>query len=554
VDERDSVIVVAAGGSALEDDILRRYGADYRVVTPSDLDAAHAELVDLAAAGDDVALILCDCSSDPERAVAMLRQARTLHPVARRCAVVRWGDFASARWVFDALATGGIDRYLIRPDHRNDEELHAGITDALADWQVARGRGFEAVVLVGDARSARVQELRDAFHRNHIPTGFHDATSTTGAELLASLGVPEGPFPVLALRFTPEHAVLTDPADAEIADAFGLMTPLPADEHFDVTIVGAGPSGLAAAVYAASEGLKTLVIEQEAVGGQAGTSSLIRNYPGFSWGVSGSKLAFNAFRQAWSFGARFHFMRSVVGLRVDGADRVVSLSDGTEVRSTTVVIAAGVTYRRLGVAPLEELVGRGVFYGAAVTQAPATLGGHAVVLGGGNSAGQAAVHLARYAARVTVVVRRPTLAETMSEYLVHEIESTDNIDVRYGAEVVGGGGDPVLDHLVLRSTVDGSEERVGADALFVLIGSEPRTGWLAGVVGCDAWGFPLTGEEAADGGDRLPGPLETDVPGVFAVGDVRRGSVKRVASAVGEGAMVVPYVHRYVQERQHVGS
>jgi len=347
---------------------------------------------------------------------------------------------------------------------------------------------------------------------------------------------------------------------------------LPEDEKFDVVVIGSGPSGLAAGEYAASEGLNTVIVERQAAGGQAGTSSLIRNYPGFPQGVSGNKLAFNMYLQAWSFGTRFHFMREPTGLANDGEYRVLDLNDGTRIHSRCVVVATGVSYRLLNIPALDDLMGRGVFYGAAVSEAPALEGKEVFVVGGGNSAGQAAVHLAKYASKVTVLVRSQTLAESMSEYLITLIESEPNIDVIYNAEVIGGGGVEQLDYVVIRNRETGEEQSLPAAGLFVLIGSQPRTEWLGDAVVRDKWGFIVTGpdltagagddtlrlgvtvsghgSESADDVGRLerdPLLLESSMPGVFAVGDVRRGSVKRVASAVGEGAIAIQQVHRYLE-------
>ena len=420
---------------------------------------------------------------------------------------------------------------------------------------VAPRRGLRAVRIIGQHWSARSQQLRDAFGRNHIPFGFYDADGQVGRKLLDELGLARGPLPVVVLRFAKPPTVLADPSDMELADAFGITRPLPGDEVFDVTVIGAGPAGLAAAVYGASEGLNTLVVEREAVGGQAGTSSLIRNYLGFPKGVSGRNLAFSAYLQAWSFGATFHWMREATSLHVDGGHRVVSLSDGTQVRSRCVIIATGAAYRRLGIEELDALQGRGVFYGAAVGEAPAMGGRDVFVVGGGNSAGQAAVHLAKFASKVTVVVRSGALAKSMSDYLVKEIESTPNIEVLKNSQVVGGRGRDRLKELRIRDLLSGNERSVRAAALFALIGSEPRTEWLAAAVARDEWCFLLTGEDLPMHLDapaahpaRTALLLETSVPGVFAVGDVRRGSVKRVASAVGEGAIAIQLVHHYLEE------
>jgi thioredoxin reductase (NADPH) len=325
-------------------------------------------------------------------------------------------------------------------------------------------------------------------------------------------------------------------------------TQLAPDARFDVAIVGAGPAGLAAAVYASSEGLRTLLVEGGAIGGQAGSTSLIRNYLGFPRGVAGAKLAFSAYHQAWTFGTSFVFMRDALALGVDGDELVVSLSDGTSVHSSSVVVATGVTYRRLGVASVEALVGRGVFYSPAVSEVPALRGARVFVVGGGNSAGQAAVHVARYASEVTVLVRQPTLAASMSDYLVRAIDAAPNVRVRFDTEVVDASGDRRLEAITVRDRTTGVAEDLDADAVFLLIGAQPRTEWLTGIAR-DDWGFVLTGNDVAALPEvwplgRPPFAYEASVPGVFAVGDVRRGSVKRVASSVGEGSVVISMVHQ----------
>ena len=552
-DERPVIAVVTPDEgtrSRLADECTKRYGADYRIVVWADADRAIAGLSELRDAEHPVALILAARSSRDAGGLELLARCRDVQPAAKRAVVVTWGEFALAGEVFAAVGRGEADLYLVRPEHARDEEFHRGVTEALEDWASSLGGGFEAVQVVGSPDSPRAFELRDTFGRNHITVGYHDAGSDGGRQILDTLDLRDPDLPVVVLRFTPDTTVLEDPTDLEIADAFGLMDPLSPDEHFDLTIIGAGPAGLAAAVYAASEGLRTLVVEAQAVGGQAGTSSLIRNYPGFERGVSGQKLSFSAFTQAWSFGARFHFMRHAVSLTADGDDRLVGLSDGGTARSSAVLIATGVDYRRLDVPFLESLVGRGVYYGAAVTEAPAMAGRHCVVVGGGNSAGQAAVHLARFADRVTVVVRARTLASSMSDYLIRQIDASPTIDVRYSTEVVGGEGDDGLAGLLLRDRTTGADELVPAQALFVLIGSHPGTEWLSGAVGRDEWGFLCAGADIPPEfqSTRPPLPLETSMPGVFAVGDVRRGSVKRVASAVGEGAIAVQFLHRYLDE------
>lgn len=552
VQRKPTILVVgrhAETRSVLDAELSKRYGADYDIRTAPSPNDGLALLESLRAESAPVALILAAFTDEDLEAIGLLDRARSLHPTARRALVVIWGDFARARSVFDAIALGEIDFYLVRPEHDRDEEFHGTITGALEDWAVGEGTGFEAVTLIGEA-SERSHELRDVFARNHIPTGFYDAHTEAGHHMLEGLGLEAPSLPVVVLRFTDEPTVLTGPTDIEIADAFGLMDPLP-DRVRDVTIIGAGPAGLAAAVYAASEGLDTFVVEQTAVGGQAGTSSLIRNYPGFTRGVSGAKLAFSAFHQAWSFGASFRFIRSAVGLSVADDELHVTLSDGTTVRSGTVVVATGVEYRRLEAPALETHIGRGVYYGAAVSEARSMSGKEVFVVGGGNSAGQAVVHLARFARHATLLVRGPTLATTMSEYLVREIETNPVISIMYDTEVVDGGGGDHLDHVVLRDRASGETEHRKADGLFILIGSEPHTEWLEGVVERDEWGFIKVGRDvdyAKFPRDRYPYSMETSLPGVFAAGDVRHGAVKRVASAVGAGAIAVQQIHQVLSE------
>ncbi len=532
--------------------LRRRYEPDYDVVECDDLDTLPAPLSRPGA--PPVAVVMGGLGSSDAEGLDRLRALRRRHPTAVLAALVRWGAFDTAEAIFAAITLGEIDRLVVAPESTADEEFHRTVTEFLDEWRSRQGGvGYEAVRIIGERWSPRSQHLRDLFTRNRIPIGFYEADTAEGRQALAALGLTAPRLPVVALRFRPDGTVLEDPSDLDIADAFGLMTPLPEGKVFDVAIVGSGPAGLAAAVYAASEGLQTLVLEPEAIGGQAGTSSLIRNYLGFPMGISGNRLAFSAYQQAWAFGTTFHFMRHAQRLTAeDDGTRVLHLSDGGTVRSRAVILAPGASWRRLGVPALEALQGRGVFYGAPVSEAPAMRGRHVYLVGGGNSAGQAAVHLARHAEDVTVCVRRATLAETMSDYLVRELEALPNVEIRYRTEVVGGTGEEFLESLVLRD-LDTGEESTSEGVLFVLIGSEPRTDWLAGTLGRDRWGFLLTGADAdADDADprwseaRPPGLLETTMPGVFAAGDARHASVKRVASAVGEGALAVTLVHQHL--------
>ena len=534
----------------LSAEIGKRYSSDYRVLIADSPETAMGRLRQLRDEHAELALVLAAHSSSDEAGLGLLSQVHAVHPTTKRLAVITWGEFQYARPVHNALAVGQADGFVARPGRPPDEGFHTAVTQALEDFREDLHPSHEAVRMIGELSSPRVHQLLDEFNRNQIPTNFVDAQSVEGRTMLDELGLVDPALPVVVLMFTEDHTVLCNPSGLEIADAFGLMTPLPSDAHFDVTVIGAGPAGLSAAVYAASEGLNTLVIEREAVGGQAGTSSLIRNYAGFGRGISGKRLAFNMFDQAWAFGATFHFFRSVEALRQQDSDYVIALDDDTTVRTSSVVIATGVDYRRLEVASLEPHVYHSVFYGSAVTEAPSMKGKQVFIIGGGNSAGQAAVHLAQYAAQVTILVRKPTLASTMSEYLITAIDTTPNIAVRGSVQVLDGGGSESLEHLVIENTTTGDRDTMPADAVFVLIGSQPRTDWLEDVAK-DRWGFLCTGPDVPREQvitDRPPLPMETSKPGLFAVGDIRHGSIKRIAAAVGAGAIAIQSVHRYMDE------
>jgi len=480
---------------------------------------------------------------------------RPVEPITLRVAAVRWGDWGAGLPVFDALTLGKIDHMAVGPEGSPDEEFHRSITECLGEWNSRRGGGFEAVWLIGERWSARSQELRDAFSRYRIPIGFYDVGTARGREMLDELGLASPDLPVVALRFGAQRSTLANPSDVEIAQAFGLLTPISADDVYDTAVVGAGPAGLAVAVYASSEGLRTVVVEAGPVGGQAATSSMIRNYPGFPQGVSGSTLTSQTFQQAWSFGATFLFLREAMSLSAHDGHYRLGLSDGNVLSARSVVIATGAAYTEIGVPELEELHGRGVFYGAAVSEAPAMRGRKVFVVGAGNSAGQAAIHLAKWADQVTILVRGQSLAQSMSDYLIRMIGAAPNIDIAYGVQVAGGTGADRLESLVLEDRASGQRWRVPADGLFILIGSRPRTGWLGEALMRDEWGFILTGQDVLAEGTtrwpllRPPSPHEASLAGVFAAGDVRRGSVKRVGSAVGEGAVTIPQVHACLEAR-----
>jgi thioredoxin reductase len=553
----DTAIVVVSRDPAarqnLHRELAKRYGADYQIVVCAEPEGLAPLLRTLLAAGTLVALVIGGIGGLDPDGIDTLSVVHPIDSTALRVVAFRWGDFETAGPVFDAVTLGKVDHWLPRPEGARDEEFHRSITEFLSEWSTRRGGGFEALRLIGEQWSPRSQELRDSFSRNRLPFGFYDAVSERGQSMLGELGLTDPELPVVVLRFGAEHSTLVNPSNLEIAEAFGLTAPISADDVYDLAVAGAGPAGLAAAVYASSEGLRTAVVEAEAIGGQAGTSSLIRNYPGFAQGVGGSRLAFETYQQAWSFGTTFIFIRQVQSLSGTGGQFRLGLSDGNVLAAQSVIIATGASYRQLGIPGLEALHGRGVFYGAAVSEAPAMRGKRVFVVGGGNSAGQAALHLAKWAGQVSVLVRGASLAQSMSDYLIRMIDAAPNVDVRYGVRIVDGTGTGCLESLVLVDAGTGQRRNVPADALFVLIGSHPHTEWLGDTVARDQWGFIRTGPDLmgdSDAGwplERPPFPLETSLPGVFAAGDVRRASVKRCASAVGEGAVTIPQVHAWLE-------
>jgi thioredoxin reductase (NADPH) len=553
--ERPIILVCLASDAAraaVFGQLERRYRADYRVVAAADRRAAGAELVDAFERGERVALVLADEPRGSE-AETIFDEARRRFPDVRRGLVIEWGswsDPATSETVLRLMASTKIDYYVVRPRHVPDESFHRSIIEFLLEWNRSAGTNPLAVAVIGEDILPRTHALRAYLARNAIPHRHVEPGSEEGRALLDESGARYEGVPLVRLV---DGRVLRDPDLTEVAAAIGLSTALP-EGPVDVAIVGAGPSGLAAAVYAASEGLSTLVFERDAIGGQAGSSSLIRNYLGFSRGVSGSELSQRAYQQAWVFGAVFAHTREVTGMSIAEDGFRLTVSSGEEVSARSVVLASGVSYRRLDLGDLNAFIGSAVFYGASSVEAKAQSGRVVHVVGGGNSAGQAALHLARYAKSVSLIVRG-ALSASMSQYLIDQLQAA-GVRVLSGIKVVGGSGSALkLDTIVLRDRATGEDTTVPSDALFITIGAAPHTEWLPDAVLRDRWGSVITGSDViTEGGrrawphERAPSPLESSVPGFFAVGDVRRGSIKRVASAVGEGSVVVSAVHAFLAE------
>jgi thioredoxin reductase (NADPH) len=536
-----------------ESALTRRFRPDYRVQSAETASSGLATLERLAAAGTPVALVAADLHLPGMGGIDFLTRAHQLHRDASRVLLVAM-DRHHTRIPFTELATlqratalGRIDTFVMKGWVTPEEWLYPQVQEALTAWTLAHRPHHVVYRIVGDQWALRSHQLRDFLTRSGVPSEFVAADSDRGRQLLGEFDIDAARLPV-AIHASGQ--VLYDPTLVDLAVSHGVAT-RPSQPVYDLAILGAGPAGLAAGVYGASEGLRTLIIERETVGGQAGTSSLIRNYLGFTRGIGGAELAHRAWEQAVLFGAEFIFTQPATALTARGPDRVITFEDRTEVVSRAVLLAVGVTYRRLPIPTLDRLVGLGVFYGAASVEAPALAGEQVYVVGGANSAGQAALHLAKFAARVTLLIRGDSLAAGMSAYLVTQIEAAPSIDVRLHTRLVDGRGESRLQGLTLEDTRTGRREEVLAAAVFILIGAEPHTDWLRDSVRLDDHGFVLTGTDVpADAWPvaRAPFPFESSLPGVFAVGDVRHGSVKRVAGAVGEGSVAVGSVHGYLAE------
>ena len=533
--------------AAVARDLRSRYGADYRIVRAVSGPEALTALAKLALSDQPVALIVADQRMPQMTGIEMLQQARGHVPGAKYLLLTAYADTDVA---IKAINEIGLDYYLLKPWDPPEEKLYPVIDELLDDWRQANPDRTSEVRVVGHRWSDRSHYIKMFLARNYVPYRWYDIEHDAEAQRLCDLA---GAAPaVLPLVLIPEGETLRSPSILALAGALGLRTSA-RQPLYDVCIVGGGPAGLAAAVYAASEGLTTVIVEREAPGGQAGQSAAIENYLGFPRGLTGSDLTRRATAQASRFGAEMILARDVVGFEARGPVRAVLLAGSGEIEARALIVATGVSYRRLAAVGLAELTGRGVYYGMNASQASQCQGDEVYLVGAANSAGQAALHVSRFAKRVVLVVRAATLADTMSRYLLDRIVSAPNIEVRYHSEVVAGRGDGHLETLTIADRDSGITEELTSNWLFVFIGASPRTDWLGADVGRDDNGFVVTGQDLLGPAyarrwplARPPFGLETSVPGVFAAGDVRLDSMKRVASAVGEGAMSVYFVHRYL--------
>ncbi|MEV2241767.1 FAD-dependent oxidoreductase [Micromonospora sp. NPDC049891] len=533
---------------AVARDIRRRYGDRYRVVRAASGPEALEALREVKLRGDQVALLLADYRMPEMTGIEFLEAAMDLFPAARRVLLTAYADTGAA---IDAINLVDLDHYLLKPWHPPEEKLYPVVDSLLEAWAASPAAGASEIRVVGHRWSAESFTVRDFLARNLVPYRWLLTDDPEAGRLLTAAGVTPADVPLVV---TADGKALVAPSEVELAGLVGLDVH-PTADFYDLVVVGGGPAGLGAAVYGASEGLRTVLVERLATGGQAGQSSRIENYLGFPDGVSGAQLTDRARRQALKFGAELLSTREVVGLEEAGSARLLRFSDGQTLAAHSVVLATGVSYRMLGAPGLADFTGRGVFYGSAASEAPSCVGEDVYIVGGANSAGQAAVYFSRYAQRVHLLIRGADLTASMSRYLIDQLGRIDQVVVHPHTEVAGAAGDEHLQRLTLRDTRTGEQREVETSWLFVFIGAEPRTGWLDGTLVRDERGFVVTGPDLVTGGRRPSGwslprepyHLESSVPGVFAAGDVRAASVKRVASAVGEGAMAVSLVHRYLE-------
>jgi thioredoxin reductase (NADPH) len=535
---------------AVARDLRRHYGEGHRVLRAGSGAEALEALRELKLRGEPVAVLLADHRMPEMNGIEFLEQAMDLVPRARRALLTAYADTDAA---IAAINDVDVDAYLLKPWDPPEEKLYPTVDAMLTAWHDTPDPEVHGVKLVGHRWSAPSFRARDLLARNAVPYRWFDVEEPEGRRILAAAGAGPDDVPVVV---TADAQVLKHPSEAELAAVAGLAVD-PREDFYDLVVVGGGPAGLGAAVYGASEGLRTVLVEREATGGQAGQSSRIENYLGFPDGVSGGQLAERARRQAVKFGTELLLARDVVALEAHGPKRVLLLDDGRRIAAHAVVLATGVSYRSLGVAGVDDLTGRGVYYGSAMTEAAECADSDVYIVGGANSAGQAAVFFSRYARSVCLLVRGPSLEASMSAYLIEQIAGIPSISVRTCTSVARAQGDGHLETLTVEDARTGEQETLPASHLFVFIGGAPRTGWLDGAVVRDERGFIPTGPALLREGrrpagwdlDRDPYLLETSLPGVFVAGDVRADSVKRVASAVGEGAMAVTLVHRYLGER-----
>jgi len=530
---------------AVARDLRRRYAEDHRIVRADSGQDALETLNELKLRGETVATLIADFRMPQMTGIEFLEEAMDLYPAARRVLLTAYADSHAA---IDAINVVDLDHYLLKPWDPPEEKLYPVIDAQLDAWSRTPEHPIPHTKLIGHRWSAPSWRVRDFLARNGLDYTWFMADEPEGERLLQAAGEDGERLPVV---ITEGGETLVDPTDVELADRLGLTT-TPSQEFYDLIVVGGGPAGLAAAVYGASEGLRTVLIERTATGGQAGQSSLIENYLGFPDGVQGRQLADRARRQAEKFGAELITARTATGLEVNGSKRTIRFADGGSIDAHAVIVATGVDYRQLGTTVCDDFIGRGVYYGAAISVAAECEGEEVYVIGGANSAGQAAMYLSREAKSVTILVRGPSLEASMSHYLIEQIKQRPNITVRTCTEVQRAVGTECLEKLVLVDNRTGEIQETSCARMFIFIGAAPRTEWLDGVIARDDHGFILTGPSLRNVCgwtlDRPPHHLETSVPGVFVAGDVRAESAKRVAAAVGEGSMAVMFVHRYLAE------
>jgi len=538
---------------AIERDLRSQYGADYRVIGSDSPERALDLLKQLKVRNDSVALLLADQRMPRMNGVEFLQEGMQIFPNAKRALLTAYADTSAA---ISAINEANINYFFMKPWDPPAEHLYPQLDDLLEVWRASYRPPFEGIRVLGTRWSPRCYELRDFLARNHVPYQWIDAELSSGdadtKRLLDVLGPEATNLPVVLF---PDGTKLLDGVPAEVAQKVGLRTRAQTD-FYDLAIIGGGPAGLAAAVYGASEGLHTVIVEREAPGGQAGMSSRIENYLGFPTGLSGGDLARRAVVQARRFGVEILSPQEALSVRTEDPYRIIKLADGSEISCHALMVATGVQWRRLEAPGIDALQGAGVYYGGGTTEAFSSQGERVYVVGGANSAGQAAMNFSKYADRVVILVRGEGLAATMSQYLIDQIQQTPNIQVWTHASVAEVHGDKHLEEISVLCSDTNRVERVPASSMFIFIGALPRTEWLAGLVERDERGFLLTGPDLMRNGerpkgwvpDRDPFLLETNVPGIFAVGDVRRGSVKRVASGVGEGSVAVQFIHQYLSK------